>query len=190
MGQSERLDLLPLHVVLLAVRQRGAQSLSEHADHGRAVRHAGVVCRAGQVDGEAAGDEDGHEPPYPAHQYGGGTCRCVGALQALAGCGVRVCVPARLGGVGRQSGALIPSGLSDSAWESVSDVLGGVAGRWEKGEVRCGAASARLASLFSPFHRIRSTSAPKNTTILTIPLAVKNTEFSFERSPGFTLRCS
>ena len=36
------------------------------------------------------------------------------------------------------------------------------------------------------FHRIRSTNAPKNTTILTIPFAVKNAALSFDKSPGFT----
>ena len=104
--------LLRVHPLLLSLRQRGLEGLPAHPGDGGAQRSPGGLLGAGEVDGQAAGPEDGPEPAAAPHQHGGWTRWGVGEVRPPAGGGVQVRVSA---GRSLTSPTVIPSEARDLA---------------------------------------------------------------------------
>ncbi len=84
MGQSERQDLLRLHAVLFALRQRKAQVLPRDAGDERPMGLASTILGGCQVGSKAPRKEDRQQPTAVQGQYGSRPRRQVRPLRKAA----------------------------------------------------------------------------------------------------------
>ena len=68
MGQPPRKNVLRLHAVLLAVRQRRSEGLPESSGGDQPARFASAVLGAREMGSQAAGDEDRQQPALAQNQ--------------------------------------------------------------------------------------------------------------------------
>ena len=94
-GQPEAEELLQVHALVLALRQRQEAGLSGDVRRDRSARFAGPVLRAREVGCEAADPEYRQGAAAVQDQPGGRPRRQVGSLQETAGNRRGICVHAR-----------------------------------------------------------------------------------------------